>query len=659
MPTAAALAAGLMLLSPALAAERLDGERLAGEPTGWAQEIWQIEILRLPADALVTLLADPDPAVRARAARAVGRLRDGAAGVRVLTPIVGDPDPVVRREVAFALGQTAGSGELLARRWAAETDPRVRGDLATALGKQGGPEAVDILVEALTGRTSLPAADGLGRLGIRKVQGASSDAVVAALLDTLDRLPIDDTGRRAAWALGRMGLSHTSDENARRMRDAVLGHGDARVRAWLLRAWAGVSAEGSRAEVFARTAGDPSPAVRVATAREVAKNGWEGAAPILVRLLGDGELGVRLETIAAVGACPKVDARALLSSAWASKDPVERAAALRILAKADALPAPLESWFTADHPMVLRVAAIESSRDRPALLRLALGSEEPPIRSAATGTLLSEGTPRPAELLDLLRAKDLAVAQSAADAIREHPDPGAQRPLLDLLSRADLPPELAESAVRALAAIYATGRLPRPGDEAAAILRPWLRLRRLSDLAERFAALTQVDPPRPRHPALSLPSLTEVLAIRSARIHTTRGEIRVDFDTAEAPLTVWNFATLAESNYFDGLQFHRVVPDFVVQTGDPRGDGWGGPGYEMPDEINPLPYTTGTVGMALSGPDTGGSQWFITLAPQPHLDGTYTVFGHVTYGMGAAGAIEVGDRITDIEIERITVVSGL
>jgi cyclophilin family peptidyl-prolyl cis-trans isomerase len=96
-----------------------------------------------------------------------------------------------------------------------------------------------------------------------------------------------------------------------------------------------------------------------------------------------------------------------------------------------------------------------------------------------------------------------------------------------------------------------------------------------------------------------------------------------------------------------------VVPDFVIQTGDPRGDGWGGPGYDIPDEINSLPYTTGAVGMALSGPDTGGSQWFITLSPQPHLDGTYTVFGHVTYGQRSAAGIEIGDTIEHIEIERI------
>ncbi|HYS62140.1 MAG TPA: peptidylprolyl isomerase, partial [Gemmatimonadales bacterium] len=103
-----------------------------------------------------------------------------------------------------------------------------------------------------------------------------------------------------------------------------------------------------------------------------------------------------------------------------------------------------------------------------------------------------------------------------------------------------------------------------------------------------------------------------------------------------------------ERRYFDGSTWHRVVPNFVVQDGDPRGDGWGGPGFALRDETNPMRYETGTVGMALSGPDTGGSQFFITHSPQPHLDGTYTVFGRVVSGLGALAAIGQGERIRSI-----------
>jgi len=108
------------------------------------------------------------------------------------------------------------------------------------------------------------------------------------------------------------------------------------------------------------------------------------------------------------------------------------------------------------------------------------------------------------------------------------------------------------------------------------------------------------------------------------------------------------FLSLVDRRYFDGSTWHRVVPNFVVQDGDPRGDGWGGPGFALRDEVNPVRYETGTVGMALSGPDTGGSQFFITHSPQPHLDGTYTVFGRVVSGLGALDAIGQGERLRSI-----------
>jgi cyclophilin family peptidyl-prolyl cis-trans isomerase len=121
--------------------------------------------------------------------------------------------------------------------------------------------------------------------------------------------------------------------------------------------------------------------------------------------------------------------------------------------------------------------------------------------------------------------------------------------------------------------------------------------------------------------------------------------VRVELDCPQAPLTCLNFLQLAAQGFYDGLRFHRVVPDFVAQAGDPRGDGSGGPGYEIRDEINPLRYERGAVGMALSGPDTGGSQFFILLDRAPHLDGGYTIFGRVVEGMDVADRLIQGDRI--------------
>ena len=119
-----------------------------------------------------------------------------------------------------------------------------------------------------------------------------------------------------------------------------------------------------------------------------------------------------------------------------------------------------------------------------------------------------------------------------------------------------------------------------------------------------------------------------------------------------APLTVDNFVQLAQRDYFRNVTIHRVVPNFVIQDGDPRGDGNGGPGYTIRCEINQVAYDRAAVGMALSGKDTGGSQWFVTHSPQPHLDGGYTVFGRVVAGMDVVDKIVRGDVIQSIAIKQ-------
>jgi cyclophilin family peptidyl-prolyl cis-trans isomerase len=140
-------------------------------------------------------------------------------------------------------------------------------------------------------------------------------------------------------------------------------------------------------------------------------------------------------------------------------------------------------------------------------------------------------------------------------------------------------------------------------------------------------------------------------AATEAFIDTDRGTIRIELAAQDAPLTVESFVTLARKGYFNGLSVHRVVPGFVVQTGDPRGDGEGGPGYTIRDELNERPYLRGTIGMALDPwPDTGGSQFFITVSPQPHLDAKYTVFGRVTAGMEVVDQIEQTDVIRRVRV---------
>ena len=138
-----------------------------------------------------------------------------------------------------------------------------------------------------------------------------------------------------------------------------------------------------------------------------------------------------------------------------------------------------------------------------------------------------------------------------------------------------------------------------------------------------------------------------------ATVHTSRGAFVITFvDPKVAPQTVNNFVALAKEGYYDGLTFHRVVPGFVVQGGDPLGNGTGGPDYKLPDESNPSKWPRGTVGMASSAAGVSGSQFFITIGDAPFLasNGVYNRFGEVTSGMEVIDAIRVGDQMTSIDI---------
>jgi cyclophilin family peptidyl-prolyl cis-trans isomerase len=185
--------------------------------------------------------------------------------------------------------------------------------------------------------------------------------------------------------------------------------------------------------------------------------------------------------------------------------------------------------------------------------------------------------------------------------------------------------------------------------------RDWAVRMRAAENLRKIDRAADVSSMRPAPP----PSIPELAALDTmvapkfspqAYIDTAKGTIQFELAVLDAPRTVANFIALVRRGYFRGVQLHRVVPDFVVQDGDPRGDGEGGPGYTIRDEINQRPYLRGTVGMALDWADTGGSQFFITHSPQPHLDARYTVFGQVVSGMDVVDRLQQWDTINSIRV---------
>lgn len=138
--------------------------------------------------------------------------------------------------------------------------------------------------------------------------------------------------------------------------------------------------------------------------------------------------------------------------------------------------------------------------------------------------------------------------------------------------------------------------------------------------------------------------------VKKAVIEMDKGKIVIEFFAKDAPNTVNNFIELANKGFYNGLTFHRVIDGFMAQGGDPNGDGTGGPGYTIPDEINSHKHLRGTISMAHRGPNTGGSQFFIVFEPQPHLDGVHTTFGQVIEGMEVVDQISQGDKMNKVTI---------
>jgi len=258
-------------------------------------------------------------------------------------------------------------------------------------------------------------------------------------------------------------------------------------------------------------------------------------------------------------------------------------------------------------------------------------------------------------LLERVTSEDVVVRATAAAAIGELKPDGGVEALVAAYKRGevDLVFDTRTAAIEAIAKYGNAAAMPTL--KTALNDKDWVVRTRAASLIKTLDpavdAAADIRPaPASRAVNYESPALLTPNVSPHVYIDTAKGSIEIELDVLDAPLTADNFITLARKGYFDGLSFHRIVPNFVVQTGDPRGDGEGGPGYSIRDELNQEPYERGTVGMALAGRDTGGSQFFITLAPQPHLDARYTVFGRVVSGMEVADALVQGEVLSRIRV---------
>jgi cyclophilin family peptidyl-prolyl cis-trans isomerase/HEAT repeat protein len=402
----------------------------------------------------------------------------------------------------------------------------------------------------------------------------------------------------------------------------------------------------------------------VSAVRALALIGEGRAAAPLAQLAIDPATppNIRLEAVTALGTLRHEDglavAQDLVTDAW----PTLRAAALRAVAAID------------QESFVLVLSGLDPDRDwrvRAAVAEM-LGTLPAEIAGERLHGMLQDEDKRvvPSVLAALVRLKaadasqvvlaaanepDFAVRSAAARLVGELKPAGGPDALRAAYKRGQADSAYSARAA-ALAALAEYGSVEAGETLKAALTdKDWaVRIRAadlLATLEPGFEARQAIRPAPGAPPAVySDPEIVAPAYSPHVFIETAKGTIEFELAVLDAPQTSRNFVALARKGFFNGLPIHRVVANFVVQDGDSRGDGEGGPGYTIRDELNDRPYLRGTVGMALAWRDTGGSQFFITHSPQPHLDGRYTMFGRVVNGMEVVDRIQQGDVIDRVRV---------
>jgi len=639
--------------------------------------ILEIEDSRSGAGEIERLLRDPDRGVRRRAALAAGRLAEPVL-VPALVGLLNDQEVEVRRVAAFALGlagDRAGVDRLTAA--LADSDSEVRGRAAEALGRIGDVRAAAAIARLVV--DALPKT--ISRMTVRgddPSSAADSWAEQRLALFALARLKdlpaarhalLDGARSRFDWWAATWVAMRLESPELRPVLVAAASSDDPRSRALAARGL-GALDDASAVEVLLPLARDPDETVALHALRALGAIGDARGTAAAAALLASASDTVRREALRALAVLPPDPSlRPRLVGLVGERDPWIRAAALGALARADRGDFALVlSGMDADPVWWVRAALASSLGDvgdeiSVGILHAMLRDEDPRVLPSVLDALRrARGKDSLDTLLRHLEHADLGVRVAAAEGIASLGTLGASPPLLAAWRRG-----LGDGAGELEARIAAVRALAVQGDDAAkaglleiANADPARAVRARAALALRE---TGAEAPDPGTQAVLRPALDyrEAMAPFDPRagvplytprafLRTRHGTIEIHLDVVEAPLTTASFVDLARQGFYDGLVFHRVDPGFVVQGGCPRGDGNGGPGYALRCEITRRPYGRGAVGMALSGKDTGGSQFFITLFPQPHLDGGFTLFGQVVAGMEAVDRIRPGDVIERVEV---------
>ena len=605
---------------------------------------------------LFRYLASSNPLIRQRAAQVIGRIQDPQDAAQLL-PLLKDSDEQVIRETVFALGQL-GSAEalpaLLELNKAAL--PETQEFLAEALGKIGGREAADALEEMLHAfqpGVRAAAVEGLARAA----DPSSSHALLAALHD-------GDTEVvwRAVYALEK--VESPGVENAV---IPLLNNESAVVRAYAARTLGKKKAKNAVGPLLKKL-GDSEPAVAINSINalgqilENSKNS-DVVTPLGTVLHEHTDRQVRSAAAAALGSNGHKNAKDYLAQSILDKCVGVRIESYRAIARALGKDAtPFISNGTNDGERLVRAAALEAygiagdENTIDVLIAAAAKDKDPLMRAAAVRGLAHFRAPRAASaLVERLGDEDWVVVTEAVTGLG---DLGVKSAVPSLIAayvkrreRVDVDVRL--EVLAALKKMHASQGLELT-DEALQDSDRRVRTAAKELLEVLAAPVPEMKSDRAFYEERFAPKKKTDLAppfgTKRGVIKTSRGNIEIEIYGDDATQTAATFIKLAQSGRYDGRTFHRVVPNFVIQGGCPRGDGWGDDGYTIRAEVNTHHYERGCIGIADSGKDTGGCQFFITHSQQPHLDGRYTVFGRVTKGMDVVDQIDQGDTFK-VEID--------
>jgi HEAT repeat protein/cyclophilin family peptidyl-prolyl cis-trans isomerase len=625
---------------------------------------------------LIRMLGDSEARVRRRAALAIGRV-GLAEGVTPLAGLLADPDPEVRQMAAFALGLLGDkrANDPLATALA-DASPIVQGSAAEALGLIGDPasaDAVGRLAAQIVQSGALaqtPSEDDEAR---RDTPAAAFRLAVYALVrlkayPQLAAAVLDSSGQpRVRWWPVAYALQRLEDKRALPALLTLAKENNAYTRSFAVKGLAALK-DRTALPILTPLLSSGQRSVLIQTVRALGRIGDPTAEEPLLKLINDAstDAQVRLEAVSALGGLRGPAINDALLDLLTDPAPPIRAAAIRGLAAIDA-----ESFITVlsgldpDAQWSVRAAlatalgTLSSGAGVPRLESMLADADQRVVPSVLEALVKLKAPNAAAILLERLKADDPVVRAAAAAGLGELKAANAAPALADAyqLGQRDASYNARAAALGALEQYGAAAAMPTL--QAALADKDWAVRVRAAQIVKRLdpGRAAEVDAairPAPTTVAsdvyaasrLSSPSVST-----QVYIDTDRGTIQIELAVLDAPLTVENFVSLAKKGYFNGLSLHRVVPDFVIQDGDPRGDGEGGPSYTIRDELNERPYLRGTVGMALDPwPDTGGSQYFITHSPQPHLDAKYTAFGRVVAGMEVVDQLQQWDVIRRVRV---------